>query len=140
MNRRDFLRRTGVASAYALTARNGRPLTASAHSDDATSTAVNLADVAWRTFELTTRVRILKPSGVTRAWLPMPHVSAPYQKTLGDTYVAPGGQSVMSESEDLDMLLVEWDEGIDPVLTVTSRVATQDRAANLVTPTVPPLL
>jgi transglutaminase-like putative cysteine protease len=141
MNRRDFLRRAAVGSAAcALTGRNGRALTTRTRSDDGTSTAVHLGDDGWRTFELMTRVRVLKPSGVTRAWLPMPLVSAPYQKTLGDTYVVPAAQSVMVESEDLDMLVVEWNEGIDPVLTVTSRVATQDRAANLVTPTVPPLL
>jgi transglutaminase-like putative cysteine protease len=141
MNRRDFLRRAAVGStACVLTGRNRRALTTRTRSDDGTATAVQPGDDGWRTFELTTRVRVLKPSGATCVWLPMPLVSAPYQKTLGDTYVVPGGQSVMLEREDLDMLLVEWADGIEPVLTVTSRVATQDHAANLVTPTVPPLL
>ena len=94
----------------------------------------------WRTFELTTRVRVLKPSGITRVWVPMPLVSAPYQKTLGDTYLATGGRSVVVESEDLDLLMAEWDAGVDPVLAVRNRVATRDHAADLVTPTVPPLL
>jgi transglutaminase-like putative cysteine protease len=94
----------------------------------------------WRTFEITTRVQILKPSGPTRAWLPMPLAVAPYQKTLGDTYHAQGGKAVMAESDDLDILVAEWDEGVEPVLTVTNRVSTVDRAANLTTPTVPPPL
>jgi transglutaminase-like putative cysteine protease len=94
----------------------------------------------WRTFEITTRVQILKPAGTTRVWVPMPLAVAPYQKTLGDTYHAPGGSVVMLEAEDLDMLVAEWDADIDPVLTVTNRVATIDRAANLTTPTVPPPL
>jgi transglutaminase-like putative cysteine protease len=94
----------------------------------------------WRTFEITTRVQILKPSGATRVWLPMPLAVAPYQKTLGDTYHAQGGSVVMVEEEDLDMLVAEWDADTDPVVTVTSRVATADRTANLKTPTVPPPL
>ncbi len=34
---------------------------------------------AWRTFEVTTRVEILNPRGVTRVWLPVPSVKAEYQ-------------------------------------------------------------
>src|SRR5215813_11164310 len=37
----------------------------------------------WRTYELTTRVDILFPDGVTRVWLPVPAVSTDYQK-VGD--------------------------------------------------------
>jgi transglutaminase-like putative cysteine protease len=70
----------------------------------------------------------------------MPLPAAPYQQTLGDTYTAQGGRVVMVESEELDILTAEWAEGIEPVLTVTSRVATSGHAANLVTPTVPPPL
>jgi transglutaminase-like putative cysteine protease len=91
-------------------------------------------------FEITTRIQILKPDGLTRVWLPMPLASAPYQKTLGDTYQAPGGTAVMVENEDLDILIAEWAAGVEPTLTVTSRVSTIDRAANLTTPTVPPPL
>jgi transglutaminase-like putative cysteine protease len=94
----------------------------------------------WRTFEVTTRVQILKPEGTTRVWLPMPLAVAPYQKTLGDTYHAQGGSVVMVEDDNLDMLVAEWDGGVDPVLTVSSRVSTMDRTANLTTPTVPPPL
>src|SRR5262245_7590676 len=94
----------------------------------------------WRTFELTTRVHILSPAGPTRVWLPMPLAVAPYQKTLGDTYHAAGGTAVMDEHDDLDILVAEWGDGVEPTLTITSRVATTDRTANLTTPTVPPPL
>src|SRR2546428_6444146 len=93
-----------------------------------------------RTFEITTRIQILKPAGPTRVWLPMPLAVAPYQNTLGDTYHAPGGSAVMVENDDLDILIAEWDEGVEPILTVTNRVSTTDRTANLTTPTVPPPL
>ena len=94
----------------------------------------------WRVFEITTRVRILTPAGPTRVWLPMPLAVAPYQKTLGDTYHAQGGSAVMVENDDLDTLIAEWDEGVEPILTVTSRVSTTDRTVNVTTPTVPPPL
>jgi transglutaminase-like putative cysteine protease len=93
-----------------------------------------------RTFEITTRIQILKPAGPTRVWLPMPLAVAPYQNTLGDTYHAPGGSAVMVENDDLDILIAEWDEGVEPILTVTNRVSTTARTANLTTPTVPPPL
>ena len=59
MNRRDFLRRTAVGSAaWALTGRHGRALATRTRSNDGTSTAVQPGDDGWRTFELTTRVRV----------------------------------------------------------------------------------
>jgi transglutaminase-like putative cysteine protease len=117
VNRREFLQ---LAAA---------PLLAQATSTD-----------GWRTFEITTRVQILKPSGPTRVWLPMPLAVATYQKTLGDTYHAQGGKAVVAENDDLDILVAEWDEGVEPILIVTNRVSTADRTANLTTPTVPPPL
>jgi transglutaminase-like putative cysteine protease len=136
MNRREFI----ASAACALSAgiwSSARRLRANA---PLPATVLPRTAEPWRTFELTTKVRVLKPAGVTRVWLPMPLVSAPYQKALGETYLARGGQTVIVESEDVDMLIAAWNEGIDPVLTVTSRVATRDHAANLATPTVPPML
>ena len=41
----------------------------------------------WRTFEVTTRVEVLRPSGPTRIWVPAALiVSTPYQKTLATTF------------------------------------------------------
>ena len=36
----------------------------------------------WRTFELVTRVEILKPAGGARAWVPIPVVDTGWQKPL----------------------------------------------------------
>ncbi len=44
----------------------------------------------------------------------------------------------MVESEDVDLLYAEWPAGADPILTLTSRVATRDVAVDLGTPRVPP--
>ena len=40
---------------------------------------------AWRTFEVTTRVDILKPEGVTRVWLPVPSVDSDWQHSLDNS-------------------------------------------------------
>jgi transglutaminase-like putative cysteine protease len=59
---------------------------------------------------------------------------------MGDTYHAGGGSVVMIETNanEPDILGALWDTGVEPVLTLTSRVATRDHAANLATPTVVP--
>jgi transglutaminase-like putative cysteine protease len=95
---------------------------------------------AWRVFEIATKVTVLQPRGVTRVWLPTPLAVAPYQKTMGDTYHPGNGTAVMIETNanEPDMLGCSWDEGVEPVLTLVSRVATTGYVADLDTPTVPP--
>jgi transglutaminase-like putative cysteine protease len=127
MRRRDFLRLAGVVSGGVVAPRRVRatqppPLR------------------SWRTFEVTTRVHVLKPAGPTRVWVPMPLASAPYQHTLGETYQAQGGTAVMVERDDFDVLVAQWNDGVDPILTVTSRVSTGGHSANLEEQTVPPPL
>jgi len=96
------------------------------------------AAAAWRSFEVTTHVHVRDTSGITRVWLPTPLAVAPYQKTLGDTYHIEGGTASMVEREDIDLLAAEWPAGADPILTLTSRVATVPYVVALDTPTVPP--
>jgi transglutaminase-like putative cysteine protease len=127
MIRRHFIVRGGMAAAGLALSRASRRAE---------------ADVAerWRTFEITTRVEVLQSSPTTRVWLPTPLPEAPYQKTLGDTYHAAGGRTVMIETNanEPDILGAEWEDGNPAVVTLTSRVATRDHAANLAEPTVPP--
>ena len=58
MKRRDFLRTTGIISA-GLAFPNAKTLF-----------AVDSAPEGWRTFEVSTRVEVLKSSGTTRIWVP----------------------------------------------------------------------
>jgi hypothetical protein len=127
MNRRTFLRGTGLAAAGLALA-------------DRTLRAQDAAPERWREFEITTQVEILNPRGVARAWLPTPLAVAPYQKTLGDTYHPGSGTAVMIETNALepDMLGCSWEEGVYPAVTLVSRVATKEHAADLTRPTVPP--
>jgi transglutaminase-like putative cysteine protease len=127
MKRRDFVRCSGAVAGLGIL--DPRALFAQASESE-----------PWRVFEITTRVEVLRPDGPTRVWLPTPLAVAPYQKTLGDTYHAGGGSAVMIETnpDEPDILGASWDPGVEPVLTLTSRVATRGHAANLATPTVVP--
>ena len=79
MNRRDFLRSAGAVSASLAF-----PTTWRLPAEGATSDT-------WRTFEVKTRVEILKPSGATRVWLPAAIISkTPFQKTLSNGFSAEG--------------------------------------------------
>src|SRR6185503_404125 len=129
MNRRELLRCAGAAASLSLL----DPRRLLGQQDD---------DGQWRTFEIVTRVEVRKPSGPVRVWLPTPLAVAPYQKTMGDTYHAGGGSVVMIETtneNEPDTLGATWDEGVQPVLTLTSRVMTRDHVVDLATPTVPPV-
>jgi len=124
VNRREFLWSASGAAVVVGRARRAR--------------AQSLSTEGWRLFEVTTHVHVQNASGLTRAWLPTPLVGAPYQQTLGDTYQAEGGRVVMVESEELDLLYAEWPAGTDPILNLTSRLATRDHAVDLATPHVAP--
>jgi len=78
------------------------------------------AGTSWRTYDVTTRVEVLKPEGVTRIWIPTAlAVETPYQRTLSNSFEGP------AKKYD-DLIAAEFAEGVRPVLTVASRVATRD--------------
>jgi transglutaminase-like putative cysteine protease len=123
MNRRDFLRSAGVVSASVAF-----PGAASVF---ARRTAV---PEGWRTFEVTTRVEVLDPSGATRIWLPSALARAtPFQRTLANSFHAEGGAAKLVESkpDSLGILAAEFPAGAKPVLTLTSRIATKNCAVDL---------
>ncbi|MGD0135402.1 MAG: transglutaminase-like domain-containing protein [Bryobacteraceae bacterium] len=126
LNRRTFLRSAGLASASLAFPGTKRLL-----ADQATS-------ASWRTFEVTTRVEVLKSSGTTRVWLPAPLVSdTPFQKTISSTFRAGGGSARMvkaSSADNLGIIAADFPSGIKPVLTLTSRVATRNYLVDLSLP------
>jgi transglutaminase-like putative cysteine protease len=87
----------------------------------------------WRSYEVTTRIELLTPTGVSRAWIPLPVVESDYQKVLGNKWS--GNAKVMESVSDpqygAGMLYAEWapDEKA-PVVEVVSRFQTQDRAVD----------
>jgi transglutaminase-like putative cysteine protease len=125
MNRRDFLRSAGIASA-SLAFPKSRRLFAEAGSP-----------AGWRTFEVTTRAEVLKPSGPTRVWLPAALITdTPFQRTLANTFQAEGGEValVQSRADALGIIAASFPAGVKPVVTATSRVATRDYTVDLSTP------
>ena len=87
----------------------------------------------WRTYEVTTRVEILKPAGVTKVWLPLPSINSEYQKSLDSKWVAPGAQvSVVEDGTyGAKILVAEFPDSVaKPSVELTSRVQTQDRAVD----------
>jgi transglutaminase-like putative cysteine protease len=87
----------------------------------------------WRTFELTTRVEVLKAGGVTRIWLPVPSVNSEYQRTLDNQWKwsghAKGVKTLTDDRYHTTLLYAEFAEGeAAPMVELTSRFRTQDRA------------
>ena len=127
MDRRDFLRFTAVG-----TAAMALPATVSSAVAEALA-----AGEKWRIFEVTTRVEVLKPSGVTRVWVPTPLTQdTQYQKTLGNSFAAEGGKVAMTTEPKYGAGIVtaEWPEGAHPVLVHTARFATRDVTVDLSKP------
>lgn len=119
MNRRDFLRAAGTLSVGL-----GFP-------EPVRLPAADARLRGWRTFEVTTRVEVLNPSGTTRIWVPAALMnSAPYQKTLADTFECKDGtaKAIQQKAESLRIIAAEFPAGVRPILTVTSQVATKDVA------------
>jgi transglutaminase-like putative cysteine protease len=123
--RRKFLSNTAVALvATALPAIN--------FAADATLGERKFSPVPgnWRTFEVTTRVDIAKPQGVTKVWLPIPSVNSDWQKSLESNYSSNGKTQLVTDSVyGARMLYVEFAENeAKPYVELTSRIQTQNRA------------
>ena len=131
MKRRDFLRSTGFFSASLAFAKPGR-IFARDTTLDATHGPTN--DL-WRTFEVTTRAEVLKPSGATRIWVPAPLISeSPFQKTLSATFQPEGGGTaklVQSNADSLGIISAEYPSDVKPVLTCATRITTKNYVVDL---------
>ncbi len=84
MLRRDFLRL--MAAAAPAVGIGGRALFAQSE------------ESVWRTYEVTTSVRVLKPSGRTRIWLPQPLAdNTGFQKLISSSVQCDGGRTSIHE-------------------------------------------
>jgi transglutaminase-like putative cysteine protease len=124
MDRRHFLRSAGLSLAAA---RLGRaPLFAQ---------PANAAP-GWRTYEVTTHVEILKPSGISNVWLPLPLPAATdFQKPLGNRIDCPSGKArAVAGGAGPALVHAKFPAGAAPQITVVSRVATRNHAVDLQQP------
>jgi transglutaminase-like putative cysteine protease len=127
MDRRTFLRAAAAAPAV-FTLRNPRHLSAAG------------IPGGWRTFEVSTRIELRDPFGVTRLWIPAALIrETPYQKTLSNTFRVESGtvKRVEDRTDGLAIVAAEFPAGVAPVLTVTSRVSTRNWAVSLAAPAKP---
>jgi transglutaminase-like putative cysteine protease len=95
---------------------------------------------AWRNFQVVTRLEIPKAEGKTQAWIPVPAVNEQtWFKSLGSEWSSNGHAALVRDpSHGAEMLHVEWDAGEkSPIVEVTSRIATRDRAVDFVRPEQP---
>lgn len=129
MNRRRFLESVTVASAAFVLPDTRRWMEPGVFASD-----------GWRTFELTTRVDVLEPSGITRVWVPLPlMIETKYQRPVGNSFKAPGGAArlIADKNRGYGMVAAEWPAGAAsasrPMMTVTSRVQTRDISVDLST-------
>jgi transglutaminase-like putative cysteine protease len=125
MNRRHFLQSSGAVCA-------GLALTKSA------SLFADTLATSWRTFEVTTRVEVLKPNGVTHIWVPTALVrDTPFQRTLSNKFAAQGGAAKLTKDKlnALGIVSATYPANVKPVLTLTSRVSLRHYAVDLSTPT-----
>jgi transglutaminase-like putative cysteine protease len=91
----------------------------------------------WREFQVVTRLEIAKPVGVTQAWIPLPSVSQKaWTKTNGNEWTTNGKATLAYDPHyGAEMLHVAWGANEEPpVVEVTSRISTQDRAVDLTKP------
>ena len=128
--RRTFLKNS--AAAALATALPGFTFAQTAAATPATRSHFAPQSGAWRTFDVTTRVDILKPDGATRVWLPVPSVNSDYQQSLSNSFSSNGNSQLVTDGQDgAKMLMVEFAAGEkQPFAVLTSRVRTQNRAIN----------
>lgn len=84
----------------------------------------------WRTFEVTTRVDILKTDGVTRVWLPVPSINSYWQKSENNSFSSNGATRLRNDGlQNVQMLYTEFAASVvSPYVEITSRVQTLNRA------------
>ncbi len=91
----------------------------------------------WRNFQVTTRLEIAKPDGITQAWIPLPSVNEKDWIKSGDSKWMTNGKAIPARDPryGAEMLHIAWAASeAAPVVEVTSRIATQDRAVDRTRP------
>src|SRR4051812_28621606 len=121
-----FSRRHFLQSSAAVAAAAGLPLAAQAQERN-----FNPQPGAWRTFEVTTRVEVLVPSGATKVWLPVPSVDTEWQESMESSFASNGEAKLMGDGhEGARLVYAQFPASqAQPWVEVTSRVRTRDRSA-----------
>jgi transglutaminase-like putative cysteine protease len=127
MKRREFLQATVAMPVLAAMPSTVRE----------TIAAQQAAGDDWRTYEIVTKVEIVNPTGVSRAWVPLPYTArTDWHNPLGSQWMGNGQMKKVTDGKyGAEMVYAEWKPGTKaPVLEVTSRFATRDRAVDVSKP------
>ena len=92
---------------------------------------------AWRTFQVVTRIEIVAANAKSQAWIPVPAVDErDWFKSLDSDWTSNGRSTLVRDAKyGAAMLHVEWTGGAEsPMVEVTSKIATRDRAIDLAKP------
>ncbi len=122
-SRRHILQAAGAA--LAATALSNRAFAGERHFEPQVQ--------GWRTFELTTTVKVAEAKGITRLWLPVPDLNTDFQVSLGNSWTgnATAAHLVSDAAQGGRMLYVEFADSVAaPTLALTSTVQTRNRAVD----------
>jgi transglutaminase-like putative cysteine protease len=118
MDRRTFLKASGTAAAVSALPWRGA-----------------IAAEGWRTFETVTRVEMLNPSGKSLAWIPLPLAEhTDWFRDLSSRWSGNAAEAGVERDAKYGarILVAEWRAGqSNPVVEVTNRFVTRDRAVDL---------
>lgn len=95
----------------------------------------------WRTFEITTTIKLPNQRGGTKLWLPLPlNQDTLFQRTLGHSWTGNPALAGMRRlpDGDLEVFLCEWPEAGDANLQLTTLVTTADRHFDVTKRTIAP--
>ncbi|ODS99485.1 MAG: transglutaminase [Lautropia sp. SCN 69-89] len=87
----------------------------------------------WRTFEVTTTVRLRNARGESTVWLPIPSLDTPWQRTQDSSWSGNSAAVRIDADRDTGARILVARFGADtvqPMLTLTHRVQTQNRAVD----------
>ncbi len=124
LHRRTFLKSVGLAAVAA-------PLARQAFAADAPFAPT---PGAARTFELVTRIELADAKGGARAWIPVPAQDhGDWFKAEGSQFTGNAAKASLKRDGASGAAFVEaaWTDEAAPVLEVTSRVSSRDRAIDL---------
>ena len=91
----------------------------------------------WRSYEIVTRVTILQPQGVSKAWIPLPMMDeAEWHRPVGSSWTGNASKAhILRDGKyGAAMMYAEWGSESAPVIEVTSSFLARDRAVDLSRP------
>ncbi|MSQ64462.1 MAG: twin-arginine translocation signal domain-containing protein, partial [Betaproteobacteria bacterium] len=89
----------------------------------------------WRGYEIATRMTILRPQGISRAWIPLPMMDeTEWHRPVGSSWSGNASRAQIERDGKYGaaMMYAEWSASdAMPVIEVTSSFMTRDRAVDL---------